>query len=120
MVFTQRMRNHKAKALLPLSEDSKEAPNQEYEKHIADGIQCPYIGTVTDKGQIGCLIYHNQERESEERQQFFTKTCSTFYCTAWHMFPDEEILFAAELFQDWYYYSILINDTVYLKDLYKK
>jgi hypothetical protein len=80
------------------------------EKLFQDAIQCPHVGMKSSfPGHICCLIYDDHSRE-KKIDSFFNGTCKTFYCPAWHDLTDEQVLFAARLMHDWYYYSLLIND----------
>jgi len=88
------------------------------EKSLADGIQCEYVGYIdSSKTEIGCLIYNDELSKTGSMAKFFSKTCKTFFCPASNILTDDEILFAAELMQDWYYYSLLINEISILKGL---
>ncbi len=87
------------------------------EKIFPDAMQCPHVAvTEGEFTEIGCLIYRDTEL-SGETGSFFKGTCSNFYCTAWDTLSDEEVLFAAGLMKDWYYYSLLINDIETLQEL---
>lgn len=55
-----------------------------------------------------------------EEDTFFTKTCKTFFCPASDNLSSEEVLYAAELFGDWYYYSLLIHEINLLLSLMKE
>ena len=78
-------------------------------KLFNDAIQCPNVGVSSeDPGIICCLVYDCAARENAI-SSFFNGTCKNFFCAAWDSLTDEEVLFAAELMGDWYYYSLLIN-----------
>jgi len=80
-------------------------------------MQCPHIGiSGSDPGIVCCLTYHDNHKGSGF-ESFFTGTCKTFLCTAWNELTDRQVLFAAELMKDWYYYSLLINSLEILMDL---
>lgn len=92
-------------------EDSSE------EKLVHDGMQCPLIGiSESEPWLLSCLIYSDSNKE-EELKSFFNGTCRNFFCTAWHNLTERHILFAAELMQDWYYYSLLINSPDIIMEL---
>ena len=69
-------------------------------------MQCPYIGI--SHRYLCCLVY-SEDHKDKVYESFFTGTCKNFLCAAWDELTDREVLFAAELMQDWYYYSLLVN-----------
>jgi hypothetical protein len=80
-------------------------------------MQCPFVAADgSDPGVIGCLIYYDSGM-SNNISSFVTKTCRVFLCPAWECLTDEEIIFAARLTRDWYYYGLLLNDIEALKEL---
>lgn len=87
---------------------------------ITDSMKCPYISQIDENNTIGCLAYDNIDMLDNKMKEFFLKTCKIFYCRAWDVLSDREVIFAAELLKDWYYYSLLINDCQYLKEISKK
>ena len=82
------------------------------EKLIKDGMQCSYIGIedYDDNAHLCCLIYA-EDHEGKAYESFISGTCRSFLCAAWDELTDREVLFAAELMKDWYYYSLFINST---------
>jgi len=79
------------------------------EKLIKDGMQCSYIGISDyDHRQLCCLIY-SEDHKGKVYEKFISGTCRHFLCAAWTELTDREVLFAAELMKDWYYYSLLVN-----------
>lgn len=79
------------------------------EKLFRDEIQCPNVGMQSPyPGQVCCLLYTEHDR-GEEIESFFNGTCKTFLCPAWYDLTDRQVLFAARLMHDWYYYSLFIN-----------
>ena len=88
------------------------------EKLIADGMQCSYIGIedYDNNAHLCCLIYA-ESHEGKAYESFFNGTCRSFLCTAWDDLTDREVLFAAELMKDWFYYSLLINSPELLTKL---
>ncbi len=85
-----------------------------------DGTQCPHMGIIDeDTGTIGCLIYLRATDE-DPAKSFFMYTCKNFSCRARETLSREEILFAARLMGDWYYYSLLINEITLLQGLVRK
>jgi hypothetical protein len=86
-------------------------------KLVRDGMQCPHVGiTAEDPGLVCCLAYFDCDL-SGKLQSFFTGTCKNFLCEAWDELTDRQVLFAAGLMGDWYYYSLLINDTGSLRTI---
>ncbi len=85
-----------------------------------DATRCPHIGIINEDIQtIGCLIYGHAIK-GETIDAFFEYTCKNFSCRAREMLSREEILFAARLMGDWYYYSLLINEITLLQGLFRK
>lgn len=85
-------------------------------KLFDDAIQCPNVGmSREDPGIICCLVYDCAPHD-KKISSFFNGTCKNFFCAAWDSLTDEEVLFAAELMGDWYYYSLFINDIESLKE----
>jgi len=81
----------------------------QYEKLFSDGMQCVHVGfQESDPGCLGCLVYNEVDR-GEEFESFLKGTGKNFYCPAWENLTDEQIVFAARLMGDWYYYSLFIN-----------
>ena len=76
------------------------------EKLVKDGMQCPYIGY--DNVHLYCLIY-SEDHKGKAYESFLRGTCRSFLCAAWDELTDREVLFAAELMKDWFYYSLLVN-----------
>ncbi|HNX24616.1 MAG TPA: hypothetical protein PKG60_11260 [Spirochaetota bacterium] len=88
-----------------------------HEKLVKEGMQCAHVGiSGSDPGLVGCLTYHDDHRGSGF-ESFFTGTCKHFLCVAWNELTDRQVLFAAELMKDWYYYSLLVNSLEILMDL---
>ena len=84
--------------------------------HLEDAIRCPFVGFVDhEETQLGCLIYG--EGGSDPRVLDMSTICHTFSCLSREILDDEEILFAALLTGDWYYYSLLINDIALLREM---
>ncbi len=78
-------------------------------KLFEDAMQCSHLGMdPSDPGVIRCMIYDEHDR-GDAVESFFNGTCKTFYCPAWHELTDRQVLFAARLMGDWYYYSLFIN-----------
>jgi len=87
-------------------------------KRFADAIQCPHVGyTYGSESVIGCLNYRESADSSDA---FFNKTCKTFFCHASDRLTNKEIIFAARLCADWYYYSLLIHEVDLLASLVKE
>ncbi|HNU91237.1 MAG TPA: hypothetical protein PKO25_05150 [Spirochaetota bacterium] len=82
-----------------------------------DAIACPHVGFL-DREQtlIGCLIYDLSHKPGASGE-FFEATCRRFSCLARERLDDSEVLFAARLLGDWYYYGLLINSIQILREL---
>lgn len=86
-------------------------------------MRCPYLvssGAGSVGGRIGCSIYDDRSGCSESVRSFFERTCAGFFCRAWDELSDNEVLFAAKAAGDWYYYSLLIQDIPFLRELYRR
>lgn len=83
-----------------------------------DAIQCPFVGYIESTATIGCLIYPESHSTDLREHRLTGKTCRYFSCAAKEILTDDEILFAARMMQDWYYYSLFINDIAFLKKIY--
>jgi hypothetical protein len=87
------------------------------EKLFRDEMQCPNMGMQSsDPGLVCCLVYMDHDR-GEEIESFFTGTCKNFHCPAWYNLTDRQVLFAARLMGDWYYYSLFINHIEAVHDI---
>ena len=84
---------------------------------MKDGMQCGNVGfSRSDPGLVCCLTY-DDDHNGSGFESFFTGTCKNFRCTAWNELTDRQVMFAAELMKDWYYYSLLINSLEMTMDL---
>jgi hypothetical protein len=85
-----------------------------------DAIQCGYIGFIdSDRTRIGCIAYHLGP-EKHPAGDFFGYTCKNFSCLSREVLSDTEILFAARLMGDWFYYSLLITDIAVLREYHER
>ncbi len=80
---------------------------------------CEFIAVNESNNLIGCMAYSDSTMLSSDLSLFFEKTCKTFYCKAAEILSEKEILFAAELTGDWYYYPLLINEVNHLRKTMK-
>lgn len=85
------------------------------EKLYRDAMQCPHVGISSGDG-ICCLIYDEPDKKGE-LLSFFRGTCGNFYCPAWDVLTESQVIFAARLMGDWFYYSLLINDIEAVENL---
>ncbi len=93
-------------------------PEQSSEpKLVKEGMQCGNVGITDDEPGIVCCLTYNDDHTGCGFESFFTGTCKHFLCVAWNELTDRQVLFAAELMRDWYYYSLLINSLEILMDL---
>lgn len=89
-----------------------------YDKLFSQEMQCQNMGELPgEPGIIGCLVYETDELTGDAGS-FFTGTCKVFTCPACYSLNDEQILFAARLMGDWYYYSLLINFPETVEELF--
>ena len=89
-------------------------------KLVKEGMQCPHIGISGSDPSLVCCLAYNDPDKGSELLSFFKGTCSHFKCVAFNYLTDREVLFAAELMKDWYYYSLLINCIETVKALYAR
>ena len=70
--------------------------------------RCPFIGFYETGDLIGCLL--NRGAESSLRYECFNNYSSkNFICAAKENLGGDEIVFAAKLCRDWFYYPLLIH-----------
>jgi hypothetical protein len=86
-------------------------------KMKSDGMQCPNAGISPSEPGIVCCLTYNDDHAGSGFESFFKGTCKNFRCAAWDDLTDRQVLFAAELMKDWYYYSLLINSTELVLEL---
>lgn len=96
---------------------SRHPEESDREKLVREGMQCPHVGISASEPGIVCCLSYNDSDKPPALRSFFTGTCKNFYCVAWNELNARQILFAAELMGDWYYYSLLINCIDILTDL---
>lgn len=71
--------------------------------------RCHFVGYVDDDRHVGCILYPD-ERPAELRHDCFQSyPGKVFTCAARGELDDDEIVYAARLTRDWYYYSLLIH-----------
>jgi hypothetical protein len=87
------------------------------EKLFPDAIQCSHVGMDPSEPGIVCCLLYGEDDRGEDVESFFNGTCKNFYCPAWDDLTDRQVLFAARLMGDWYFYSLLINDIEAVHDL---
>jgi hypothetical protein len=88
-----------------------------FEKLFSHEVQCQNVGVLPDDPVlVGCLSYAGYGQDADFKS-FFKGTCKTFLCAAWDDLTDRQVLFAAELMHDWYYYSLLINNIEAVHDI---
>lgn len=88
-------------------------------RFLEDGMQCEFVAVNEEDNIIGCMAYSDNSMLSSDFNLFFEKTCKTFFCKAGEILSNKEILFAAELARDWYYYPLLINEVNHLRKIMK-
>ena len=88
-----------------------------FKKLFSEEIQCQNVAVLPeDYNLVGCLIYNCYDIETTT-ESFFKGTCKNFLCSAWNDLTDRQVLFAAQLMQDCYYYSLFINDIEFVHEI---
>ena len=82
--------------------------------------KCPFVGYADDSHEAGCLLYPHKKVYGNMIDCYQNYRNKVFSCDSGKNLSDEEILFAASLTGDWYYYSILIHSIEYLRILINK
>jgi hypothetical protein len=82
-----------------------------------EGMQCPHVGIAASEPDLVCCLVYSDCDRGGGLESFFTGTCKNFRCGAWDELTDRQVLFAAGLMGDWYYYSLLINEMESLRDI---
>lgn len=78
---------------------------------------CPFAGYVDGDRHAGCLLYPEDHPPELRYECFQSYRGKLFSCQAWDILSDNEVLYAARLTGDWYYYSIIIHDVETLRHL---
>lgn len=104
----------------PVAGPDNPAPGNGLLPLFEDAMHCPHIICIDPESKrIGCSIYSDRRLCLPSIEQFFDKTCATFFCRAWEVLSDDEVLFAARLMGDWYFYSLLIQDIPALQAMFR-
>ena len=74
---------------------------------VIGGVQCPFVG-YKGTWRIGCLLYGDID-DSYRRDCYYQYGGKHFTCNAFHELSKDDIIYAARLLGDWYYYPILIH-----------
>ncbi len=82
--------------------------------------QCPFVGYANETKEAGCLLYPQMTGYGKTVDCYQNYRNKVFSCDAGSSLSDKEILFAAGLTGDWYYYSILIHSQDYLRIIIEK
>ena len=86
-------------------------------KLVSAGMQCSNICILeSEPGIVCCSVYFDEDKQGRIGS-YFTGTCKGFLCDAWIDLTDRQVLFAAALMKEWYYYSLLIKSPEILMDL---
>jgi len=101
--------------------DIEEITKKYYPALFEDGMQCPNIVMIDpQKKIIGCKAYNKSNLMNKKNLDFFQNVCKKFQCRAMDVLTNKEILFAAKLTGDWFYYSLLINEIAVLQNITKR
>ena len=85
-----------------------------------DAIQCPFVSVIDNPGEIGCALYPDNHEEDLRFECFQNYTCKYFSCLSRDLLNHAEIMFAAKLMGDWYYYTMLIHSIDTLRGMIKE
>jgi len=85
-----------------------------------DGLQCPFVAYTGGGNVIGCAVYPREEGDDIRFECFQNYTCKYFSCPSRDILVDAEISFAARLFRDWYYYTLLVHSVDILRNLVRE
>ena len=77
---------------------------------FGDCPHCPFVGYRDGDRNVGCLLYSEEHPPGLRQECFQSYRGKLFTCRAREALSDDEVLYAARLTRDWYYYSILIHD----------
>lgn len=81
---------------------------------------CPFVGFLADEKTVGCLLRGDEAPSGLHHECFLSYRGKVFSCSARGNIGDEETLYAARLFRDWYYYSIIIHEPELLRSLMRE
>jgi hypothetical protein len=79
--------------------------------------RCPFVGFVSKDRLAGCLLVREDDPSDLRHECFLSYRGKIFTCPARESLHDKEILYAARLARDWYYYGILIHEPELLRRL---
>jgi hypothetical protein len=72
--------------------------------------RCYFAGFISREKNIGCLLGGEDDQSGLRHECFLSYRGKIFTCPAREDLADEEILYAARLNRDWFYYPILIHE----------
>ncbi|HQF07268.1 MAG TPA: hypothetical protein PLM53_03640 [Spirochaetota bacterium] len=72
--------------------------------------RCPFVGFISRERITRCLLGPEEGQPGLRHECFLNYRGKIFTCTAREGLADEEVLYAARLARDWFYYSILIHE----------
>jgi len=78
---------------------------------------CPFVGYRDGGSIVGCLLYPEEQPPGLPQECFQSYRGKIFSCRAREVLSDDEVLYAARLTGDWFYYSVLIHDEAKLRRL---
>lgn len=95
--------------------------NEHYDVNYEGAMQCRFTGfTDPERKEAGCLVHERSGELPEKQRIFFEKVCSTFYCRSRDVLDDGEIIYAAKLTRDWYFYPLLVNNVKLLRRISRR
>ncbi len=77
--------------------------------------RCPFVGFISRERDTGCLLGREDDLPGFRHECFLNYRGKIFTCAARDELTDEEILYAARLTRDWFYYSILVHEAELLR-----
>ncbi|MBN2161130.1 MAG: hypothetical protein JW807_17215 [Spirochaetes bacterium] len=82
--------------------------------------RCHFVGYVDDDRHVGCILYPHDRPADLRHDCFQSYPGKVFTCSASEELADREILYAARLARDWFYYSLLIHAPERLRAVMKE
>ncbi|HNW28023.1 MAG TPA: hypothetical protein PKN50_06090 [Spirochaetota bacterium] len=79
--------------------------------------RCPFTGFIDREKTTGCLLGSEEGPPGLRHECFLSYRGKVFNCPAREDLSDEEIVYAAGLARDWFYYAILIHEPELLRRL---
>lgn len=88
-----------------------------YPKIFENGLQCPFVGRSGGDGPVGCLLRDGECSLTGTYECSMSYRGRIFSCAAKDGLSLRQIDYAARLFRDWYFYSLIIFEKALLEDM---